>query len=169
MQNSNYYQGNSEHPRHLSVGAVVLNDQGEVCVHHIYKDKLEGYWSEQEVDDAFILMRETIVPGEDLERAVHRGVVEEFGIKGEIVDYIGSIQSHFKHKGVEIEKTTLYFLFKMESQDLSLRDTSDVEGTTDIEWHKPESLIPKMREQANKYGRTDIDESKILENLSQAP
>lgn len=163
----NYFQGNSEHPQHISVGAVVINEAGEVCCHHFdsTKGKYEGYWKEQGLENFYILMRETIEPNETLEQALHRGLMEEFGIEAELLDYIGSIQSHFKSKGVEIEKTTLYFLGKLKNQDLSKRSSSDIEFESQIEWHTADFLIPKMKEQTTKYGRTDIDESKILERI----
>ena len=102
---------------------------------------------------------------ETMENALYRGLMEEFGIEAELVDYAGSIQSHFESKGVEIEKTTLYFLCKLKIQDLSKRSSGDVEFESQVEWHTASFLIPKMKEQSKKYGRTDIDESAILERL----
>lgn len=163
----NYFQGNSQHPQHISIGALVLNEEGKVCCHHFdsTKSNFKGYWKDQGLEDFYILMRETVEPNETLEQALHRGLMEEFGIEAELVDYIGSIQSHFKSKGVEIEKTTLYFLCKLKSQDLSRRSAGDVEFESQVEWQTPDFLIPKMKEQVTKYDRTDIDESKILEKI----
>ncbi len=163
----NYFQGNSEHPKHISVGAIVLNDKNEICCHHFdsVKTDFQGYWKEQHLEDFYILMRETVEPNETLESALHRGLMEEFGIEAEFVDYVGSIQSHFQSKRVEIEKTTLYFLCKLKSQDLSKRGSGDVEDQSQIEWHTADFLVPKMKKQSQKYGRTDIDESKILEKI----
>ncbi len=164
-----YFQGNYLHPQHVSVGAVLVNKNGEVCAHHFLTKDLKGYWSEEGIDDFFILMRETVEPGESLEATLHRGLQEEFGATGEIVDYLGSIQSHFKHRNVEIEKTTLYFLVRLLDQDLARRGNEDIENKSTIEWQTPEFLIPRMKEQAKKFGRTDIDESSILERWQQQP
>ena len=163
----NYFQGNSEHPRHISVGAIVLNDKNEICCHHFDSQKtyFKGYWKDQGLEDFYILMRETVEPKETLENNLHRGLLEEFGMEAELIDYIGSIQSHFKNNEVEIEKTTLYFLCKLKNQDLNKRSSGDVEFESQIEWQTADFLILKMKEQALKYGRTDIDESKILEKL----
>lgn len=163
----NYFQGNSKHPQHISVGAILLNDKNEICCHHFdsKKSKMSGYWTDLGLDDFYILMRETLEPDEKLEEALHRGLMEEFGAEAELVDYAGSIQGYFKSKGVEIEKTTLYFLCKLINQDLDKRSTGDVEFESQIEWQTTEFLIPKMKEQSVKYGRTDIDESQILERL----
>lgn len=150
-----------------------MNDKGEVCVHHVNDEKLAdigrkaGYWTDTGITDFYMLMRETPEPNESIEASVHRGLQEEFGATAEIKDYIGSIVSHWDHKGVEVEKTTLYFLCQLKEQDLNKRSGKDIESQTVVEWHKPEFLIPKMKEQANRYGRTDIDESSILEKLKQ--
>lgn len=166
----NYFQGNNDHPRHISIGGVVLNEKGEVMVHHFVREDLPGYWPDLGINDFYILMRETLNPHETLEGALHRGLMEEFGVRAELVDYIGSIKSNFL-KNVEgekmIEKTTLYFLCKFIDQDLSKRSQEDIEGKTEVEWQPVEFLIPKMKEQATKYNRPDIDESIILEKIKQ--
>jgi hypothetical protein len=165
---SNYFQGNSEHPQHLSVGAVLINDKKEICVHHFNNPELlKGYWTDEGLVDFYLLMRETVEPNETLEHALARGLMEEFGVTAELKDYIGSIQSHFLHKDVEVEKTTLYFLCLLKTQDISKR-TGDIESKTLIEWRVPGFLIPKMKEQTIKYKRTDVDESSILERVGKS-
>jgi ADP-ribose pyrophosphatase YjhB (NUDIX family) len=163
----NYFQGNSKHPQHISIGAVLINEKNEICCHHFDSKKFnfKGYRKENNLEDFYILMRETIEPNETLEKALHRGLREEFGVEAEMVDYIGPIQSHFKDDEVEVEKTTLYFLCKLKNQDLSKRGSGDVEDQSQIEWHTTNFLIPKMKEQAIKFGRTDVDESLILERF----
>lgn len=158
----NYYQGNASHPQHISVGAILANGAGEVCCHHFLAKDLDGYWVEQGLDDFYLLMRETVEPGETLEAAVLRGLREEFGATAEIVDYVGSIQSHHRHRDVEVEKTTLYFFCRLVDQDPSRRG-GDIESKTTLEWRPADFLIPKMREQTARFGRTDVDESSVLE------
>lgn len=161
---ANYYQGNSAHPRHLSVGAILVNEKNEICCHHFADNTLKGYWPDLGIDDLYILMRETPELGESIESAIARGLMEEFGATAEILDYVGSIKSHFKSKEVEIEKTTIYFLCKLISQDVSKR-SGDIESKSELEWQTADFLIPKMKAQSIKYGRTDIDESEILEKF----
>jgi hypothetical protein len=160
-----YFQGNKDHPQHISVGAVLMNDRSEVCCHHFRTKDLKGYWKDQSLDDFYLLMRETLEPDETLEHALDRGLMEEFGATAEMKDYIGSIQSRFKDNGIEVEKTTLYFLCKTVFQDASKRTGTDIEMNSLVEWQKPGFLIPRMKKQAEKYGRTDVDESGILEKL----
>lgn len=114
-------------------------------------------------------MRETMEIGEALEGAVLRGISEEFGAKGEIVDYIGSIKSQFNRNTVPIEKTTLYFLVRLNDYDLSKRLKDDEENLSEIQWKSLEFLIPKMKEQGKRYRRTDLDESAILEWIRNYP
>ena len=158
-----YFQGYNEHPQHISVGAVIINNDNEVCCHHFNAEQLKGYWVDEGLDDFYLLMRETLHPNDSLEDTLYRGMLEEFGVTGEMIDYIGSIQSHFDHKGVEVAKTTLYFLCRLKDQDLTKRDTSDIEGETEVEWRDIDFLIPQMKKQAEVYKRTDVDESSILE------
>ncbi len=165
MSKRTYFQGVSEHPWHLSVGAVLMNEKGEVCHHHFTDALTKGYWPDEGCIDFHLLMRETVHPNETLEEAVHRGLVEEFGVMGEIIDYIGSFTSEFQHKGVAIQKTTSYFLCKLLFQDETKRNASDIEGQTILEWHTPAFLIPKMKEQGTRFGREDVDESAVLERL----
>ncbi len=160
-----YFQGNTAHPQHFSVGAILINEKGEVCCHRFLTKNLRGYWKDEGLDDFYILMRETPNQNESIEQAVHRGLMEEFGATAELVDYVGSIKSSFADNGVAIEKTTVYFRCKLIDQDLSRRSNDDIESTTIVEWQTPEFLIPRMKVQAEKYGRTDVDESAILERF----
>ncbi len=159
-----YFQGNHNHPQHFSVGVILINEKGEICCHHFIDDQLKGYWPDLGINGLYLLMRETPELGESIENVVARGLREEFGAEAEILDYIGSIKSHFKDKEVEVEKTTIYFLCKLISQDLSKRN-GDIESKSNLEWHTADFLIPKMKEQSEKYGRTDVDESEILERF----
>lgn len=157
-----YFQGNKDHPQHVSVGVILVNEKGEICCHHFTKSLIKGYWADEDIGDFYLLMRETIHPDETLEHAAIRGLMEEFGAIATIEDYIGSIVGRFRHEGVEVEKTTLYFLCRLASQDLSRRSGDDIESKTDVEWHAPAKLIPLMRKQSARFGRTDVDESEIL-------
>ncbi len=164
---TNYFQNKKDHPQHISVGAVVVNSKGEIMAHYFSERLSHGYWPDLGLKDFYILMRETLNPNETLEQALHRGLMEEFGVEAEIVDYIGSqctSVNSAKH-GWKIDKTTLYFLCKFISQDVSKRSKEDIEGETDIEWRTKEFLISKMKDQAKKYGRGDLDESSILEKI----
>lgn len=145
-------------PYHLSVGAVVTNSNGEVLVHH---------WKnlpDLQNNEVFLLMRETPEENETLEQAVERGLAEEFGIKAEIKDYLGSIISNFHHgrTNESIEKTTTYFLCTNPIELPEGRTGDGVEISSKLEWHNPRDMIEISKAQAKACNSADLDESKML-------
>lgn len=159
---SNYFQGTIQNPYHISIGAVVRNDRGEICCHYFEHFSHAGFGA---FEHFYLLMRETIEPGETIEDCLSRGLREEFGIQAKLRSYIGSIVSHFPREHTEIEKTTLYFLCDLVSFDESQRKADDPEAGSAIVWLPLSALILKMKEQGARIGREDVDESAILERL----
>lgn len=158
----NYFKGSKENPYHLSIGAVLINEDNLVCCHYFNKVSVQY---QGEYKDFYILMRETIKSGEKIEEALHRGLMEEFGATGEIVTYVGSQVGSFRRQGVDVEKTTLYFLVKCKSFDPKLRVNEDVESESEIQWQNPDFLIEKMKQQGNRFKEKTLDESEILERV----
>jgi ADP-ribose pyrophosphatase YjhB (NUDIX family) len=155
---TNYFQGTSTKPYHISIGAILINDEGKIACHHFTDHpRLNG--------EAFILMRETMEPNETIEETLHRGLREEFGAKGEILTYVGSLVKPYKAGEVTVQKTTLYLLVKLNEINEYDRDTEDPESTSTIEWHKPESLAKLMKSSAKKLNMPDMDESEIIKRL----
>lgn len=156
----NYYDRvDNELPVHLSVGAVLVNDKGQVCCHYF-----DRFWDG--IEDIYLLMRETVEPGETLEQAVHRGLMEEWGVTAEIKNYIGSIKSDFPAaNGERVQKTTLYFLCQLKSQEIEKRQADDFESVSKVEWLDPKILRQSMATQPARYNRTDIDESLIIRSV----
>lgn len=151
----NYFQGTSDTPHHISIGAVLINEEGEVACHYFDKNLSDKYPL-----GLYSLMHESIEPHESLEGALARGLKEEFSATAELIRYVGSLVVYYEHKGVPIEKTVLYFLCKL--IDISeVRDMSDLEAKSEIRWVDIDDLIPIMKEQ----GKIDnaVDESKIFE------
>lgn len=162
--NGNYFSWKDNGNSHLSVGAVVINDEGKICVHHFTKLPFEVFGTHYE-HDVYLLMRETIEPNETLENALSRGLMEEFGMKAEIRTYLGSIACYFTQNNRKIEKTTLYFLCQYISDDLHSRRAGDAEAASELEWYDGDFLIEKMRQQFKATQREDIDESSIIERI----
>ena len=160
----NYFQGSVQNPYHISIGAVVQNDKGEVCCHYF---KTFSHPAMGTFDDFYLLMRETIEPNETIEGCLARGLREEFGIQATLKSFMGPLVSRFliPKTNVIMEKTTLYFLCNLIDIDLAKRASGDPESVSELRWMKPQDLIPKMKEQGQRSGREDIDESKILEKL----
>lgn len=152
----NYWQGNADHPYHLSVGAVLINDEKKVCALHYtdFHDPTDG----TVYPHLYTLMRKTLEPNETLEQALLRGIALEFGAIGKIVEFLGSQRGPFFHKGVQVEKTTVYFLVRYESAV-----TAGETGAA-VEWMEPGELMEKMRHQHMQTpDRGDIDEAEIIE------
>ena len=157
------YQHSAASPFHISVGAVLVNDEGKVCVHKRTKETVPPEFRDKlgTLGELFVLMRESLEEGETLAECVMRGVHEEFGAEGELGTYLGSVQTRITPgTPYEFEKTTLYFTVRLTS--IGVRP-EDEESDSELEWHDPEFLIERMRAQGEQTGRGDIDESKILE------
>jgi hypothetical protein len=155
---SNYFAGTSEHPYHLSVGAVLLNDQGEVAVHR--------FRHFHDLDDYYMLMRETIEPNESIEQTLARGLMEEFGATATLKYFLGSSTGVFlSSTGVTIHKTTLYFALHMLTFDEARRKPDDREKDAINEWHPIPFLIEKITDQAAKLNKSD-SEADILKRLT---
>ena len=150
-------------PFHISVGAVLVNDEGKVLVHKMVRRSMPDSLIHTigNLNEAYILMRESLENGETLDQAVTRGLMEEFGAEGTIVKYLGSIQIPELHaKTRTFEKTTLYFQVDFVKQND--RPMNDVEAHTELAWESPEFLIEHMHDQGQRAGREDLDESKII-------
>lgn len=158
----NHFQGTRENPYHISVGAVVRNQNGEICCHYF---KSLSHPTRGIFEDFYILMRESIEPDETIEQCLARGLREEFGMSATLESFLGSVISHFPIGDSKIEKTTLYFLCSPIADDKYERKADDIESQSEIKWLKPAELILKMKEQAVRMGRDDVDESKILETI----
>ena len=148
----------------MSVGAVIFDKNFEkVLCHHVAE---VGH-----VKNIYLLMRESIEPGETFETALHRGVLEEFGAKVEIVDFLGSLEATDKWFGeidnvVDVQKTTIYFLSKIISQDDSMRiDDGTAESKSTLVWLDLNELAKKMNKQFKEYGINNLNEEIILKRV----
>lgn len=155
------FHGTREYPYHISVGAVLVNEKGEVATHYFREFSHFGV----RAMDFYLLMRESLEAGESIEACLGRGLLEEFGARGNMRHYLGSIVCTATKEDFEMQKTTLYFLCDLVSIHESNRKEGDPEGSSEIRWLPPTELIPKMQEQAARIGREDIDESAVLESL----
>ncbi|OGD60833.1 hypothetical protein A2807_02450 [Candidatus Berkelbacteria bacterium RIFCSPHIGHO2_01_FULL_50_36] len=143
----------------MSVGAVVVNDEGLIaCRHHQHDEHNRPV-------DAFLLMRETIEPGETIENAVARGLKEEFGLVAKITQFLGPVVSHYGYKNFTVEKTTLFFLCRF-TKLVELKE-NDFESSGNLEWHDLDLLIEKQHAQAKHLSRDDIDDSLALKRAKE--
>ncbi len=156
MQQS-IYQASEKHPYHLSVGAVLLNNENKIALHYFKELDTLG--------DFYLLMRETLENNETLEEAVHRGLMEEFGAKATILGYIGSWVAWVPHSyygGWPMEKTMPYFAARLVEQRDEWRDANDPEAISTITWLSAEEAMPILEAQRGRFGRVDLDESEMV-------
>lgn len=160
----NIFQASEEFPFHISVGAVLTNSDGLICTHFFKQADIPTEFEAK--SDLYLLMRETIEPGETLEEAILRGIQEEFGARGKIKSYLGSFTSFFplRVSKIQVQKTTLYFHVEMTDFSVTLREKDGIESKSELQWINPEVLRDLFIKQGRNYDRTDLDESKIIEN-----
>lgn len=127
----NHFQRSKEYPFHVSIGAIVIDKDKKVACHYFKELDIPALGK---AEDLYLLMRETIEPGESIEQCLARGLQEEFGAKASMRHYIGSIVSRFSlaKEGSTVEKTTLYFLCDLVSFDPSRRKDGDPERGSEI-------------------------------------
>lgn len=161
MQNSKFAH-TKENPYHLSVGAVVQREDGQVLCLSAGGD-VHGMGDFR----GYLLMRETVEDNESLEDAVARGMTEEFGVTGTITRFLGSIVCTFHQPGLgDVEKTTPYFLVSYEGEREGGRTAyEELELKATREWVTIPFLLEHTKKQAKLAKRPDIDESAILERL----
>lgn len=140
---------------HLSVGVVLINNDGFIGVHH-FAEPRENY----------ILIRETIEAGESIEQTAQRGMQEEFGATGKIVGYLGSRVSSYKVDSFDAQKTVVYVVAQLADWRPETRAQDDREAGSQIEWHAATDLTEKIRQT---HLNADTDESEIVERLLRSP
>lgn len=162
----NPFQRSKEYPFHISIGAVVVDQNKKVACHYFKSLEIPDFGM---FENFYILMRETIEPNESIEQCLARGLQEEFGCVAKARHYIGSVVSKFPlaKEGPIVEKTTLYFLCDLINIDKSARRPNDPESGSEVIWLEPAELIRKMKDQRLRLGREDADESVLLENILQ--
>lgn len=159
----NFLNQSPESPTHISVAALLRSSEGKILCHYFKKEDLPH--ESEGKGDLYIVMRESLHQGESLEAAVARGLMEEYGAEGTVVDFLGTIISHFPCSddlSIQVEKTVLYFLVDFISLDESKREAGEVESRSALLWFTPQELLEKNLTQEARYIRTDIDDSKII-------
>jgi hypothetical protein len=169
MNLNDFYKYNKTQPYHISVGGVLFNDNFEICVHHFFKKDLpeETHFLMDYLDEAYILMRETLEGKESLYEAVVRGMLEEFGVEVEVDKYLGAkIDTVTGPVEAPFEKLTVYHAAKLTRQ--GERKFFDIENKSKMEWHKPEALLHIFNQQVQKTNRPELDERVVVERFIKA-
>lgn len=150
-----FFQASQQQPYHLSIGAVLFDQNGQIACHHF--SDLFGH------KDVYILMRESMEDNESPLMTLHRGLHEEFGATVQPVAFLGNLSGYLDDLRLPFEKTTLYIACKLEQWDPKTRDPHDPEAASTIEWLDPTALISIMERQGIRFHhRADADESEMV-------
>ncbi len=149
-----FFQASKQQPYHLSIGAVLFNEKGQVACHH-FKEVLGQ-------KDIYILMRESMENDETILITLERGLKEEFGATAKPVAFLGCLSGFLPDSKLSFDKTTLYVACQLIGWNPAERDPNDPEATSIIEWLDPNELISIMQKQGNKFKRVDADESEMI-------
>lgn len=149
-----FFQATKQRPYHLSIGAVMFDDQGRVACHH--------YAIAFGHKDVYILMRESMENEETITTTLHRGLKEEFGAVARPVAFLGAQSGIIPGSKYPFEKTTLYVVCESLECDPSKRDMNDPESASTILWMQPDELISLMQKQGERCKRIDLDESEMV-------
>lgn len=154
-QNNPFFQASLEQPYHLSIGAVLFDQNGRIACHHFHE--VLGH------KDIYILMRESMENNESPLMTLHRGLKEEFGAVCKPIAFLGNLSGYLPDPNLPFDKTTLYIACQLVQWDPKDRDLADPEAGSTIEWIDPESLIALMEKQGVRFHhRADADESEMI-------
>ena len=154
-ENGPFFQASQQQPYHLSIGAVLFDQNGLIACHHF--NEILGH------KDVYILMRESMEDHETPLTTLHRGLKEEFGAYAQPVAFLGSLSGHLPDPRPPFEKTTLYIACELIQWNPEERDLADREAGSTIEWLEPDMLISLMQKQGIRFHhRADADESEMI-------
>ena len=142
--NSNFQiRGDANNPYHLSVGAVILENNQIILL--------------KKANGNVTLPRETMYLKESIKKTLIRGAEEEIGIIVEVEKYLGSQITFFKRPdNTNVEKTTLYFLAK------KLKETTKKQELDELE---DEIITLDIKNGTDLLKKQGNEEYKILERL----
>lgn len=156
----NYYQAKPNKPFHLSVAAIIIDDNNEVLCQHY--NQLNSW------NNIYWLMHSTVNPYETLEQALSRGLAEENGISAKVITFIGvkDYKSNWFgeiNQETEVTKSIAYFIVKYLGEDKSLINIENPGSKSNLEKLSISEAKQKMKSQALKYNNLELDESGMLE------
>jgi len=155
VQSTPFFQASQKQPYHLSIGAVLFNQDGYIACHHF--QEILGH------KDIYILMRESMENDEPPLMTLHRGLKEEFGATAQSIAFLGCLSGHLPDSRLSFEKTTLYIACQLIDWNPKNRDLEDPEASSTIEWLEPNVLISLMKQQGIRFhNRVDVDESEMI-------
>lgn len=147
----NYFAWQPDHRVHLSVGAVVENQEGLILT--VYLDR---------VDAKYFLPTATHTPDKTLEETLLK-VEQKAGWKLEIQKFLGVTKGEFPTpEGSNVTKHVIWFKCKPIEQ--LTRDPEDRDADSEIQWKSREELNQIFARQSEIS--SDVDQRNVLKLLS---
>lgn len=147
----NLFAWTPENKQHLSVGAVIVNEKGEILVHKLAR-----------IGNKYFLPKKTHHSGQTLE-ATLATIEKETGWKVEAMRFLGSIKSQFGDAtSGNIDKTTLYLLCKPTAQ--TTRDSEDRDADSELLWVPQNELVNIFEQQGQT--QPELNEAAVITNLN---
>jgi ADP-ribose pyrophosphatase YjhB (NUDIX family) len=167
--NKEFYLHTLPQPFHLSVGAVLFDNDLRICVHSLDADAVPDSlkFLTGGLRHAYLLMRESLEVGETIVDAVHRGLAEEFSVEGTVEKYLGAIDCMVTTPTSTFQKTTLYHAVRLEKMN-KRSVTDDPESRSTLEWYEPEKLVELLTTQEQLTNRPELHEVEIVKRFIEA-
>lgn len=119
--------------REFSAGGIVFNDQGQVLLirNASMPDPTRSYWG---------FPKGHLDRGESSKEAALREILEEVGIKAEIVEKVGDSKYVFEWQGEKTFKVVTIFLMQTKSDQIMIQEDEIAEAN----WFDPEEALKKI-------------------------
>lgn len=96
VQSTPFFQASKKQPYHLSIGAVLFDQDGRIACHHFRE--ILGH------KDIYILMRESMENNETPLMTLDRGLKEEFGATAQPVAFLGCLSGYLPDSHLSLKR-----------------------------------------------------------------
>lgn len=155
----NLFGATTDRPYHLSVGSIILNDEGLVYALH--------YKKIDHLTDIDLLPNKTVRPNETLEQTNSRGALQALGCEVEVIAFLGTLVVQDRWWGelgtpTDMEKSVLYFLSRATKYSPELAKEECAKENCTVEIKSLDFLIDSMAKWQVKDGMRDFDQREML-------
>lgn len=154
------YQASPQHPYHLSVGTILITKMNTFLV--LY------YPTSHNLTNIVKFPTGTIEENEPLESTVKRELLEETGLSGKVITYLGMQLTHDNWWGeinqeTAVEKATAFFLVALESDITQQKISKELqEKNVTLKEFTYQELVDHFSTQQEKDGMRDFNQIDFL-------
>jgi hypothetical protein len=155
----NIFGATVDRPYHLSVGSIVLDDNG--LVYSLHYPKIDS------LTDIYIFPNKTVRPNETLEQTNSRGALHALGCDVKLIAFLGTLVVKDNWWGnlgtpTDMEKSVVYFLSRATKYTPELAAEECAKEKCIVELKSLEFLIDSMSKWRVKDGMRDFDQIEML-------